>query len=79
MILGVYVFFLRYVFPENPVRFYVHICSLICKCLIFMSENSLLANVCIALYQTLNKFLLAYLLTYVDNTNHAKYWAVSSN
>ncbi len=33
---------------------------IICKCLIFMSENSLLANVCIALYPTWNKFLLTY-------------------
>ncbi len=33
-----------------------------------MSENSLLANVCIALYPTLNKLLLTYLL------NRDLYW-----
>ena len=27
MVLGVYVFFLQQVFPENPLRFYFHLCS----------------------------------------------------
>ncbi len=50
MVLGVYVLFLRHVFPENPVRFYFIICY--SKYFIFMSKNSLLANICIALYLT---------------------------
>ena len=53
-------FFLRHVFPKNPVRFYGHTCSSSVKHLTFMSKNSLLANVGITLYPTLNKLLLTY-------------------
>ncbi len=40
----------------------IFLCSyifIICKYFIFMSDNSLLTNVCIVLYPTLNTFLLA--------------------
>ncbi len=50
---GVYVFFLRHEFRENPVKFHVHLHSSFCKYFIFMLENCLLPFFCIAWHPTL--------------------------
>ncbi len=59
--------------PWKPCNILCSYMFIICKCLIFMSENSRLANVCIALYPTLNKFLLTYLLSRLLNISISKW------
>ncbi len=56
--------------PLKPCKILCSSMFIICKYFIFMLGNSLLANVCIALYLMLNNFLLTYLLTYLRTYNN---------
>ncbi len=64
MVLGVYMFFLRHVFNENPVKCNVHRCSSFVNTSSSRRRIAFWLMFCVVLYPTLHKYLLT--CTYFD-------------